>query len=104
MKLKLDILQNRATATTASRGDRKGEDEGNEETVNIEVRRSTGLSTFDVLAGDHKVADIRESAEQNDTMGGHLLVGPFYHPPPRRVLDIRVAEGLDMSIVSDHSS
>lgn len=100
MKLKLDILQNRATATTASRGNRKGEDEEKEETVNIEVRRSTGLSTFDVLAGDHKVADIRESAEQNDTMG-HLLIGPFYQPPPRRVLDIRVAEGLDMSIVSD---
>lgn len=94
MKIKLNIVQNRASA--ADGGDRK-QDEG--ETVKLEVRRTTALLTFDVLAGDQKVADIRESVEGNKFIG-HWISGPYDYVPPKRALDIRLAEGLDMSIVS----
>lgn len=95
MKIKLDIAQNRA-ATTDSR-DRKREGE-EMETAKMEVRRTTALFTFDVLAGEQKVADIRENGEINHSIG-HSISGPYDYAPPKRVLDINLAEGLDMSIV-----
>lgn len=44
------------------------------ETVKMEVRRTTALFTFDVLVGEKKVADIRENAEINRSIG-HLNYG-----------------------------
>lgn len=66
-------MQNRAAA--ADGGDRKQERENQEEeTVSLEVRQTTALYKFDVLAGDQKVADIRENTEDNDTIG-HWISG-----------------------------
>lgn len=95
MKTKLDIVRN-----CVAGGDRKGEVE---EVVRLEVRQTTALYTFDVLVGDgeerKKVADIRESVERNKSVE-YWPRGPYDHVPPKRVLDIRVAEGLDLYIVS----
>jgi len=93
MKIKLNVVQSRATAAG---GDRRREEE---ETVKMKVDQTTALFTFDVLAGNQKVADIRENAEVNDSMG-HWIAGPYHYVPPKRVLDIQLAVRLDMSIVS----
>lgn len=95
MKIKLEIAQNCAATAGGQDGKREGEDM---ETVKMEVRRTTALFTFDVLAGEQKVADVRENAEINHSIG-HSISGPYDYAPPKRVLDINLAEGLDMSIV-----
>lgn len=95
MKIKFDIAQN--CAATADSRDQKREGE-EIEMVKVEVRRTTALFTFDVLAGEQKVADIRENGEINRSIG-HSIFGPYDYAPPKRVLDIKLAEGLDMSIV-----
>lgn len=86
-------MQNPAIA--ADEGDR-----GQKDTVKLEVRRTMALFTFAVLACNQKVADIRESVEENKSIG-HWRQSPYDHVPPKRALEIRVAGGLDMSIVSD---
>lgn len=97
MRIKLDMMWN-----CVARGDRKGE---GGEMVRLEVRQTTALYMFDVLVGDgdgeekKKVADIRESVERNKSVG-YWPRGPCNHVPPKRVLDIRVAGRLDLSIVS----
>ncbi|ODM18489.1 hypothetical protein SI65_06360 [Aspergillus cristatus] len=94
MRIKLHIVQNCVT------GDRKREDE----MVRLEVRRTTTLYMFDVLVEDgdneekRKVADIRESVERYKTVGH--WPGGYDHVPPKRVLDMKVAEGLDLSIAA----
>lgn len=92
LKIKVDIMQNHAIA--AEGGDRE-----QEKTVKLEVRRTTALFTSDVLAGDHKVVDIWESVGNKSI--GYWRQGRYDHVPPKRALEIRVAEGLGMSIVSD---
>lgn len=88
MKIKLHIARNCVI------GDRKREDE----MVRLEVRRTTTLYMLGVLVedGDNeekwKVADIRECVERNKTVG-HWPGGPYDHVPPKRVLDMKVAEG-----------
>lgn len=77
-----------------------------DETFSLEARSTTPifLLTFEVLAAGRKIVDVRESVERNRTIG-HM---PTYSVngqtsfPPRRVLDICVAEGVDLSIVRNH--
>lgn len=71
-----------------------------ERTVTLEVHQTTALYTFDALAGNQKVAEIRENTQLNKSVG-HFMTGPYDHVPARRILDIELGRGLDMSIVSD---
>lgn len=77
-----------------------------DETLTLEARLTSShvFLTFEVLASGRKIVDIRESVERNKTVG-HV---PTYFSngqrsfPPRRVLEICVAEGVDLSIVRNH--
>ncbi|CAG8176506.1 unnamed protein product [Penicillium salamii] len=92
-KITLNIAENQAPAIEGA----KGVDV--EKKVTLKVFRKTALYTFDVLVGDQKVAHIQENPELNRSVG-HLMYSPYDYVPPRRILDIRLAEGLDASIVS----
>ena len=93
-KIILDIEENQAITTS---GTKRVDDE---KKVTLKVFRKTALYTFDVLAGDKKVAHIQENPELNRSVG-HWMSSPYDYVPPRRILDIRLAEGLDASIVSE---
>jgi hypothetical protein len=92
-KITLNIAENQAPAINGA----KGVDA--EKKVTLKVFRKTSLYTFDVMAGDQKIAHIQENPELNRSVG-HFMYGPYDYVPPRRILDIRLAEGLDASIVS----
>ncbi|KAJ5090745.1 hypothetical protein N7532_009429 [Penicillium argentinense] len=92
-KIILDITQNQdSTADEAKRVE-------GEKKVTLRVFRKSALYTFDVLAGDQKVAHIQENPEINRSLG-HWMSSPYDYVPPRRALDIRLAEGLDASIAA----
>ena len=58
---------------------------------------------WEMLVGDVKVVDIRESTEKNNSLGCAPQQNTWYpKPPKRRVLDIKVAEGFDSSLVSPY--
>lgn len=92
-KITLNIAENQAPAKDGT----KGVDP--EKKVTLKVFRKTALYTFDVLVGDQKVAHIQENPELNRSVG-HFMSGPYDYVPPRRIMDIRLAGGLDASIVS----
>lgn len=94
-KITLDIMQNQSPAEKPTRVEGKKK-------VTLRVFRKSALYTFDVLAGDQNVAHIQENPEINRSVG-HWMSSPYDYVPPRRVLDIRLAEGLDASIVSVNS-
>ena len=87
-KITLKVTQNQASA--ASR----------ETAVTFKVLRTSALFTFEVVVEGQVVAYVRENAEINDVVGEHVS-GPYHNVSPRRVLDIRLTEGLDTSIVSE---
>lgn len=70
-------------------------------TLEVHSTTPTFFLTFEVMMAGRKIADVRESVERNKTIG-HL---PTYTMngqrsfPPKRVLDICVAEGTDISMV-----
>lgn len=90
----LEIAQHQTAGTS------KAQSEGVGKTVALHVHRTTALYTFDVLAGDQKVATVRENTQLNKSVG-HFPTGPYDHVPARRILDIELATGLDMSIVGN---
>ncbi|ODM14440.1 hypothetical protein SI65_10175 [Aspergillus cristatus] len=56
---------------------------------------------WEMLVGDVKVADIRESTVKNDSLGCAPQQNTWYpKPPKRRALDIKVAEGFDASLAA----
>lgn len=59
-------------------------------------RRQSMLYAFDVLDGDRKVAEIQESVQKND----RLAMMPESRKGYRPILDIRVAPGVDLALVS----
>ncbi|KKA18256.1 Uncharacterized protein T310_7802 [Rasamsonia emersonii CBS 393.64] len=63
-------------------------------TVTLEVHQTSPAFwlTFEVMAGDRQVVDVRESVQKNKTIGTLPHEWPRL-PPPRQVLDVRVAEG-----------
>ncbi|KAJ6094992.1 hypothetical protein N7467_002505 [Penicillium canescens] len=92
-RITLKLAQNQAAAAD---GVQRVDEE---KTVTLKVFQTTALFTFDILAGDQKVAHIQENTEINGS-AGHWISGPYHYVPPRRVLDIRLAEGLDASIAA----
>ncbi|CAG7996703.1 unnamed protein product [Penicillium salamii] len=71
------------------------------DSVTLTVVRTTALFTFEVMTSSQTVAHVQENTEIN-TSAGEVVSGPYHNVPPRRVLDIRLTEGLDASIVSIH--
>lgn len=70
-------------------------------TVHVRQVSKESIYVWEMVVGDSKVADIRENTERNDSLGCAPQPNTWYpKPPKRRVLDIKVAEGFDTSLVS----
>ncbi|KAJ5097025.1 hypothetical protein N7456_007746 [Penicillium angulare] len=70
--------------------------------VTLEVRRASALCSFAVYADGRKVADIRESVVRNRTISfwGVNTSNSTNHIPTRKIMDVLVADGFDLSLVS----
>lgn len=80
--------------------DAKTEDD---KVVTLEVRRTSALCNFAIYADGRKVVDIRESVERNRAISYGLVNGyqsPGNYRPPRSIMEILVADGVDLSLVS----
>ncbi|KAJ5161636.1 hypothetical protein N7492_007028 [Penicillium capsulatum] len=90
------VFQNLATS------DSKEETDNDPLTLAARLTTPTFFFTYEVLAAGRKIVDLRENVEKKKTIGHQ----PTYSGlgqlslPPRRVLEICVAEGVDLSIVS----
>lgn len=90
------IVQNAAVETAKHEHDKQT-------TVHVRQVSKESIYVWEMLVGDVKVADIRESTEKNDSLGCAPQTNTWYpKPPKRRVLDIKVAEGFDSSLVSPY--
>lgn len=88
------IVQNAATETAKYEQDKQA-------TVHVRQVSKESIYIWEMLVGEIKVADIRESTVKNDSLGSAPRQYTWYHKPPkRRVLDIKVAEGFNASLVS----
>ena len=58
-------------------------------------RRQSMLYAFDVLDGDRKVVEVQESVQKNERLALMPESRKGYHP----ILDIRVAPGVDLTLV-----
>ncbi|EYE99233.1 uncharacterized protein EURHEDRAFT_374292 [Aspergillus ruber CBS 135680] len=88
------IVQNAAAETAKHEGDKQA-------TVHVRQASKESIYIWELLVGDVKVADIRESKERNGSLGCAPQTNTWYpKPPKRRVLDIKVAEGFDSSLVA----
>lgn len=63
-------------------------------------RRPSRLYAFDVMDGDRKVAEVQESISKNEKLALMPEHRKGYHP----ILDIRVAPGVDLALVSHVST
>lgn len=59
-------------------------------------RRPSMLYAFDVLDGDRKVVEVQESVQKNERLALMPESRRGYYP----ILDIRVAPGVDLTLVS----
>lgn len=90
------IVQNAATETAKHEHDKQA-------TVHVRQVSKESIYVWEMVMGDVKVADIRESTERNDSLGCAPQTNTWFpKPPKRRILDIKVAEGFDSSLVSLH--
>lgn len=60
------------------------------------LRRASRLYVFDVMDGDRKIVEVQESVGKNDRLAMMPESRRGYHP----ILDIRVAPGVDLALVS----
>lgn len=88
------IVQNAATETAKYEQDKQA-------TVHVRQVSKESIYIWEMLVGEIKVADIRESTVKNDSLGSAPRQYTWYpKPPKRRILDIKVAEGFNASLVS----
>ncbi|BDD62147.1 hypothetical protein MPDQ_002156 [Monascus purpureus] len=80
-------------AGARSKGDKDGK--GNKLTLEV-ARHGNVLAAFDVIDGDRKVAEVRESIQRNE----RLALLPGSRSGYRPVLDAIVTPGVDLSLVS----
>lgn len=69
---------------------------GDEKSLTLQVQRHGAvLASFDVVDGNRKIAEVRESILHNERLVLMHRYGKYHHP----VLDLTIMPGVDMSLV-----
>ncbi|GKZ42241.1 hypothetical protein AbraIFM66951_000949 [Aspergillus brasiliensis] len=76
-------------------GDGKGEEEEKKEVTLVVERHGRVLQSFDVIDGDRRVAEVRESVQHNDKLALRAGSRRGYRP----AMDIVVTSGVDVALI-----